>query len=112
MRDAEFDFEQGDYDLVLFHIEQFVQLYSKYLLYKKIEDYPKTHSIIRLLRDVSKVYESKELETFIDENLEGLYLLEEAYISSRYLPREYEREIAIKIIDLGKRILEVFKCLD
>ncbi|MEL9996956.1 MAG: HEPN domain-containing protein [Sulfolobales archaeon] len=44
LRDAKTDFENGDYDLVLFHVEQFVQLYSKYLMYRKIGDYPKlTH---------------------------------------------------------------------
>jgi HEPN domain-containing protein len=33
-RDARMDFENRDYDLVLFHIEQFAQLYSKYLLWR------------------------------------------------------------------------------
>ncbi|MEM3826599.1 MAG: HEPN domain-containing protein [Nitrososphaeria archaeon] len=112
LRNAKNDYEQNDYDLVLFHIEQFIQIYTKYLLYKKIGGYPKTHSIIRLLKDLAKVYESKELETFLDQNLEGLYLLEEAYVSSRYLPREYDRDIADRILKLGEKILEVFKCLE
>jgi HEPN domain-containing protein len=38
LRDAKVDYEHEDYDLALFHVEQFVQLYSKYLLYKKIGD--------------------------------------------------------------------------
>ncbi|MEM1986636.1 MAG: HEPN domain-containing protein [Nitrososphaeria archaeon] len=112
LRNAKNDYEQNDYDLVLFHIEHFIQLYTKYLLYKKIGGYPKTHSIIRLLKDLAKVYESKELETLLDQNLEGLYLLEEAYVSSRYLPREYDRDIADRILKLGEEILEVFKCLE
>ncbi|MEM4528884.1 MAG: HEPN domain-containing protein, partial [Desulfurococcaceae archaeon] len=32
------DFDRGDYDLVLFHIEQAIQLYAKYLLYRRLGD--------------------------------------------------------------------------
>lgn len=49
---AESDFERGRYSLVLFHVEQFLQLYLKHLLYRKIGDFPKTHSIIRLPKDL------------------------------------------------------------
>jgi len=112
LADAKVDFERGDYDLVLFHVEQFIQLYSKYLLYRKIGDYPKSHLIVRLLRDLAKVYGDGGLSEFIEANLEALYLLEEAYISSRYLPREYDAEIASRVLKLGERMLEVFRCLD
>jgi len=112
LRDARGDFEHGDYDLVLFHVEQLIQLYSKYLLYKRVGDYPKTHSIVRLLKDVAKVYDSRELNDFLSRNLEAIYLLEEAYISSRYLPREYDENIAAKVLKLGEEILEVFRCLE
>ena len=112
LRDARSDFEQGDYDLVLFHVEQFIQLYSKFLLYKRIGDYPNSHSIIRLLKDLVRVYDARDLDGFLNENLEALYLLEEAYVSSRYLPREYDMDIASKILGLSEKILEVFKCLE
>lgn len=112
LTDAKVDFERGDYDLVLFHVEQFIQLYSKYLLYRKIGDYPKSRLIVRLLRDLAKVYGDGCLSEFLEDNLEALYLLEEAYISSRYLPREYDAEIASRVLRLGERMLEVFRCLD
>ncbi|MDW7971178.1 MAG: HEPN domain-containing protein [Nitrososphaerota archaeon] len=48
----------SDYDLVLFHIEQSLQL--KYLIYKKLGDYPKTHSIIRLIKDIIRIYNAKK----------------------------------------------------
>lgn len=111
-RDAQSDYEHGEYDLVLFHVEQSIQLYSKYLLYRRIGDYPKTHSVIKLLKDVAKVYAYEELNRFMNNNLEALYLLEEAYISSRYLPREYDLDIAARILKLGENILGVFKCLE
>jgi HEPN domain-containing protein len=53
-----------------------------------------------------------ELNDFLSRNLEAIYLLEEAYISSRYLPREYDKDIAARALRLGEEILEVFKCLE
>ncbi|MEM1618988.1 MAG: HEPN domain-containing protein, partial [Desulfurococcaceae archaeon] len=104
--------ERGDYDLVLFHVEQAIQLYAKYLLYRKLGDFPKTHSIVSLLRDLSRIYESRELESFVNSRIELLYLLEESYITSRYIPREYDLEIAKRALELGKKLLEVFKWLE
>ena len=112
LRDAKVDLDSGDYDLALFHIEQFAQLYSKYLMYRKLGDFPKVHSLVRLLRDLARVYGDCRLGEFISQNLEALYLLEESYISSRYIPREYDREVALRVINLGGRLLEVFRCLE
>ena len=112
LESARADYARGDYDLVLFHVEQFLQLYLKYLLYRRIGDYPKTHSLIRLLRDVMRVYGDNVLREFYEENMEALYLLEEAYITSRYLPREYDREIAERILGFAKKALEVLECLE
>ncbi|MEM1831279.1 MAG: HEPN domain-containing protein [Desulfurococcaceae archaeon] len=112
LRHAFDDFERGDYDLVLFHVEQAIQLYAKYLLYRKLGDFPKTCSIVSLLRDLSRIYESRELESFVNSRIELLYLLEESYITSRYIPREYDLEIAKRALELGKKLLEVFKWLE
>ena len=112
LEDAKVDFTRGDYDLVLFHVEQFLQLFLKYLLYQKIGDYPKTHSVVRLVRDLIKVYESNGLQEFYDESLETLYLLEESYIASRYLPREYDKEIAEIILKFSEKALEVLEWLE
>jgi len=50
LRSAHDDFSRGHYDLVVFHVGQFIQLYLKHLLYVKIGDYPKTHSLMYLTR--------------------------------------------------------------
>ena len=112
LKDSNVDFERGDHDLVLFHVEHFLQLYLKYLLYKRLGDFPKTHSLLRLIKDVARVYGSKELKRFYSENLEMLYLLEEAYITSRYVPREYGKEIAERILKFAEKALEVLRCLE
>ena len=74
LKDAEVDYERGDYDLVLFHVEQFLQLYLKYLLYKRLGDSPKSHSLVRLVKDVARVYDSNRLREFYGENLGFFYL--------------------------------------
>ncbi len=65
-----------------------------------------------MFRDVIKVYDDKRLQEFYEENLEAIYLLEEAYIASRYLPREYDEEIAKRILRFADRALEVLECLE
>jgi len=112
LESAQTDFAKSNYDLVLFHVEQFLQLYLKHLLYKRIGDYPKTRFVVRLLRDVIKVYSENRLQEFYEKNLETLYLLEEAYISSIYLPREYDKDIAERVLKFTEKVLEVLEWLE
>ncbi|MCS7138043.1 MAG: HEPN domain-containing protein [Candidatus Caldarchaeum sp.] len=39
-------------------------------------------------------------------------LLEESYISSRYMPRSYGREMAERALKFSARLLEVFEWLE
>ena len=106
LKDAEADFERGEYDLVLFHVEQFLQLMVKSILYEELGSYPKIHSVTRLIKELAKI---RDLHGFYLDNIEMLNLLEEAYITSRYLPREYDREIAERALSFAKKALEVLK---
>jgi HEPN domain-containing protein len=106
---AKDSFQRGDYDLTLFHIEQFLQLYLKHLLYKKIGAYPKSHSLTLLFKEVQKVYANDALSEFYSKNLETVNLLEDVYITSRYLPREYDRELAERLLKFAEKALEVLK---
>jgi len=112
LENAKDNFKREQYDLVLFHVEQFLQLYLKYLLYKKIGVYPKTHSPIYLLKEVIKIHDNDELKGFYDKNLEMLNLLEDAYITSRYLPREYDKELAERVLEFTKKALEVLEWIE
>ncbi len=112
LEDARFDFMREEYDLVLFHVEQFVQLYLKHLLYLRLGDFPKTHSPSELFKLLARVYNREEVMEFYRENLEMLALLEDAYISSRYLPRAFSREVAERALALSERLLEVFSWLE
>mgnify|MGYP000005725658 CR=1 FL=1 len=112
LEDAKVDFGRRDYDLVLFHVEQFLQLYMKHLIFKKLGDFPKTHSLIRLINNLMKVYGEEVLKKFYEDNMEILHLLEEAYITSRYLPRRYGEDIAKRALEFAERALEVLRCLE
>ena len=112
LESAKAGFDRGGYDLVLFHVEQFLQLYLKYLLYLRLGDYPKTNSITGLLKDLRRISREEVLEYFHEENLEMIHLLEEAYITSRYLPREYDEDIARRALEFAEKALEVMECLE
>lgn len=106
LRNAEKLVAEGVYDLAAFNLEQYCQLMLKYKLLVKTGTYPRTNSIIRLLRELSKV--AKDAETLLKSKEAVIYLtkVEDAYIGARYLPRRYE-EVEVK--ELLRFVKEVFK---
>jgi len=54
---ATFTLERG-YCEMLFNIEQALQLYMKYLLYRKIGDYPKSHFLRDIADRLVEIYET------------------------------------------------------
>jgi|Deesub1362B_J571_1020462.scaffolds.fasta_scaffold00696_18 HEPN domain-containing protein len=92
-RDAKFDFEQNDFDLAMFHIEQAFQLNLKAKLLELEGFFDRTHSLRRLLEHLIKIgFKSTELKSFIEKNKYVLRNLERAYITSRYLYDEFFEE--------------------
>ena len=106
LRNAERLFREGEYDLAAFSIEQYCQLILKYKLLVKTGAYPRTHSITRLIRLLSKI--SPEASRLLEDERGVLILtkIEDAYIGARYLPRRYEeREVEAML----RFVKEVFK---
>jgi len=96
----------GDYDVASFLAEQAVQLALKSLILEKLGDYPRTHSLRRLANLLSKFAEHKDLVKYLEENWRELRLMEDAYIASRYLLREYDRQEAEALIRLARGVLK------
>jgi HEPN domain-containing protein len=97
------------FDLAAFNIEQFCQLYLKYKLFLKIGDFPKTHSIKRLFKEFGRVFKDKRIESFVENNIETISNLENAYITSHYLPIEFEKievEKMLKFADKLKKFVD------
>jgi len=65
LENSEYLFRNGKYDLATFNLEQSCQLLLKYALLVKAGAYPKTHSILRLLREVEKALPDKDVSGII-----------------------------------------------
>jgi len=72
MKDALEDLKREDYDLAMFHIEQACQLIVKAKLLDLTGYFEKTHSLRKLLSDLSSI-------KFVNENWSMLRNLEFAY---------------------------------
>ncbi|MCR6668752.1 MAG: HEPN domain-containing protein [archaeon YNP-WB-040] len=105
LRNAEELFLKGVYDLAAFNIEQYCQLIVKYKLLMKTGTYPRTHSLIKLLRLLSNISGGLDM-LFEGRNIVMLTKIEDAYIGARYLARRYEKG---EVEEMLKFVLEVFK---
>ena len=99
--------KRGSYDVACFLAEQSLQLYLKHSLLKTVGDYPRTHSIRRLLGDLNKVLKSRKLEEFIRANRARLSALEDAYLMARYFIKEYSKEDAEDMVKLVEETLKI-----
>mgnify|MGYP001774455451 CR=1 FL=1 len=113
---AERDMEDKDYDGVCFNSEEALQLWVKALLFKYFGEIPRTHgskSLLsrfrNLLYDAGKIEEAKLLGDFVSEYRDGLNLLEESYIMSRYGDIVYGEKQGSLCLEAAKRGLEVLQ---
>jgi HEPN domain-containing protein len=65
-------------------------------------DYPRTHSISYLISILNRLSKHKDLIKFLEENRLVVRLMEDSYISSRYLAREFTREEAEALISIAR----------
>jgi len=109
---ARFQIDRGFYDLAAFSLEQALQLFLKAKLLEMGVDYPRTHSIRRLLEMLSGILsgEARErVESLLRNYLMELGVLEDAYITSRYVVREYTRD---EVERLAKVVEEVIRNIE
>ncbi|MEM1582460.1 MAG: HEPN domain-containing protein [Candidatus Bathyarchaeia archaeon] len=108
LRTAKYLLENGECDLSVFNLEQYCQLILKYKLLVKVGSYPRTHSLRRLIRELAKI--NPKLQSLIkdEDKLHYVARLEEAYLTSRYIPYVYEEN---ETRSLFKFVMEVFKPL-
>jgi len=95
----------GDYDLAVFLSEQAVQLHLKSILLEEVGDYPRTHSISSLLSTLRKIPGHEDLVKLLEGRKREVSLMEDAYIASRYLAREYTREEAEALVKTAREVL-------
>ncbi|MDP8003600.1 MAG: HEPN domain-containing protein [Caldisphaera sp.] len=99
--------EKEYYDLAAFSLEQGLQLFLKATLIKIELEYPRTQSIRRLLELIYEVTEKDEIKYIMQKFLVELALLEDIYITSRYIPREYRKDEVLKIKETVDEVINV-----
>ncbi|MCS7138666.1 MAG: HEPN domain-containing protein [Crenarchaeota archaeon] len=105
---AEFHFSRGDYDLAAFNIEQSLQLFLKAKLLEKGVEFPKTHTLRKLFILLGDMLNrSEEFKNFANEKILEFSSLEDAYVTARYFPRDFEKEEALKLLCFAEEVKEL-----
>ncbi|MCX8171276.1 MAG: HEPN domain-containing protein [Candidatus Bathyarchaeota archaeon] len=108
---ADYQIERGFYDLAAFSLEQSLQLFLKARLLEYGAGYPRTHSVRVLLEALASIAPENKRDTIralLNEHILELGILEDAYITSRYVMRDFRKG---EIEKLKKTVLEVMnKC--
>jgi len=103
---AKRNLEVGDYDGAVFDAEQAAELYLMATVLEYSGETPRSRSLMGMLRTVGELLGfAGEVEEFIRRNRSGLHVLEDAYYSARYLPREFEREDAEGLVALAEEVI-------
>lgn len=106
---AEYQASKGFFDLAVFSLEQALQLFLKAKILVHGVNYPRTHSVRELLEILSKIVsEDKKdiIKNMLQSYLLELGILEDAYITSRYVMREFTRKETEKLTKAVKEIME------
>lgn len=105
---AEYQMSRGFYDLAAFSLEQALQLFLKAKVLSEGVDYPRTHSVRVLLEMLSDLAPEKKsrVKGILENYLLELGMLEDAYITSRYVMREFTKR---EVERLAKAVKEVMK---
>ncbi len=101
--------KRGFYDLATFSLEQSLQLYLKAKLLKLGLDYPRTHSIRRLLELIYELTNKEEIKELLMKFSVELASLEDAYITSRYVAREFRLEEVKRLKEVVEGVKEVVR---
>ena len=89
---ARYDWERGNYDLCLFHLEQAAQLFIKARLLAVQGWFPRTHFLRRLLEELAALEKGSEIRALIQKYAVAFRNLERAYITARYFYEEFFEE--------------------
>jgi HEPN domain-containing protein len=98
---------RGFNDLAAFSLEQSLQLYLKAYLLKAGVDYPRTHSVRKLLELLAETTDSNEIRRLVSKYAVELGSLEDAYITSRYMTRQYFQEEVDRLRAVVEEVMQV-----
>lgn len=106
LRQAKSSLGSGDYDLAAFMAEQAIQLNIKSEILEMIGEIPRTHALRQLFNALKASLDgSHKIDEFVTSNRSLLIRLEDAYINSRYVPRDYEKVEAEELVDFAEEAI-------
>jgi HEPN domain-containing protein len=100
-------FNEGKYNLSAFHLEQAVQLWIKYLIGIKIGDWPKTHYLSELIKELVRAWDERKFLEFYQQKELFFDDLEDAYFVSRYFPKEFTQNGVSQLIENAQEFLRL-----
>ena len=106
---AEYQTSKGFFDLATFSLEQALQLFLKAKVLAEGVDYPRTHSVrvlLEILSDLVPKNKESTIKGILENYLLELGMLEDAYITSRYVMREFTKQ---EVEKLAKAVKEIMK---
>jgi len=104
-----YQISKGFYDLAAFSLEQALQLFLKAKVLAEGVDYPRTRSVrvlLEILSDLAPETEKSKIRGILENFLLELGVLEDAYITSRYIMREFSRQEVERLAKSVKEIME------
>jgi HEPN domain-containing protein len=111
LRLSEKALRQEMYDTAAFLAEQAAQLFIKHKILELTGEMPQTHTIRQLIAMLAECTGGRwreELTEFAKRSRSLLIrLLEEAYISSRYLFRRYDRDEAEELVGFAREVIDL-----
>jgi HEPN domain-containing protein len=106
---AEYQMSKGLYGIAVFSLEQALQLFLKSKMLVAGADFPRTHGVRTLLEILSDLESDKRkasIKQVLSNYLFELGMLEDAYITSRYVMREFTREEAQRLMKTVKEVMK------
>lgn len=104
---ALYNFRKRRYDLAAFNVEQAIQLHVKTKLLELTGEFPRTHDLVVLLKELSSVFKQNEVEEFIKKEMASITKMTDIYITSRYYTREFPKEEIENLFDFANRVKEL-----
>ena len=93
--------------MAAFNVEQAIQLHVKTKLLELTGEFPRTHNLVILLKELSSVFKEKEVEEFIKSQMESLTKMADIYVTSRYYTREFYKEEIENLFSFASKIKEL-----
>jgi Uncharacterized conserved protein related to C-terminal domain of eukaryotic chaperone, SACSIN len=110
LRLSEEALRQEMYDTAAFLAEQAAQLFIKHKILELTGEMPRTHTIRQLIAVLAECTGGRwreELTEFAKRRRSLLIRLEEAYISSRYLFRRYDRDESEELVGFAREVIDL-----